>query len=170
MRFNIQPNFNIYRDDVLYFQDNSNFDEFLFHPFYEDIIELGLEKEDSKFFKQIGNYPKLVSSPDAASHLLSSMPEFSDWKSVVMKADTPFLIFIVIQLVFFISKKHAKSSIKFDIGYDDIYKNTIIIIDGEITYIIEDQSNHEKYVATENLTFSLDEIILIFKKLKEKTK
>lgn len=175
MGFNIKPNFSIFIDDEVFFQNNSNFEEFLFHPFYEDIQELGIEKKDSKFFNQIDNYIKIKNQLGVAtSHLLSAtaMPEFSELKTLVMKADTPYLIFIVIQLVFFLSKKHAKSSIKFDIGCDDIYKNTIIIIDGEIktfTGTIEDQSNHAKYDATENLTISLDEIILIFKKMQEKT-
>ncbi len=173
MGFNIKINLNIYIDDELYFQDNSNFDEFLFHPFYEDVQELGLEKEDSKFFKQIGNYVKLKRQL-SSSNLLSptAMPEFSDLKSVVMKADTPYLIFIVIQLVFFISKKRAKSNIKFDIGCDDIYKNTISILNGEIRSIsstIEDHPTYEEYFASENLSISLDEIILIFKKLQETT-
>jgi hypothetical protein len=171
MRFNIKPNFNIFIDDEVFFQNNSNFDEFLFHPFFEDVQELGIEKEDTKFFKQIYNYPKLVSSPDAARHLLSSVPEFNDWKSVVMKANTPTLIFTVIQLAFFLSKKQSKSSITFDVGYDKIYKNTITIIDGEIKSIIstfEDHSTYEKYVGTDNL-ISLDELVLIFKKLQEKT-
>ena len=172
MRFNIQTNFRIFIDNKLYFQDNSNFEEFLFHPFYEDVQELGIEKKDSKFFKQIENYIKLKKQLGVASHIYSptEMPEFSDWKSLVMKADSPYLIFIVIQLVFFISKKRAKSSIKFDIGCDDIYKNTIIIIDGEIkeiTSTIEDPSTYEEYFATENLTISLDDIVLIFKKLKK---
>jgi hypothetical protein len=173
MGFDIKPNFNIFIDDEVFFQNNSNFDEFLFHPFYEDVQELGLEKEDSKFFKQIGNYVKLKRQL-SASNLLSptAMPEFSDWKSVVMKADTPSLIFTVIQLAFFLSKKQSKSSITFAVGYDDIYNFTITIIDGEIkeiTSTIEDPSTYEEYVATENLTISLDEIILIYKKLQEKT-
>jgi hypothetical protein len=171
MRFNIKPNFNIFIDDEVFFQNNSNFDEFLFHPFFEDVQELGIEKEDTKFFKQIYNYPKLVSSPDAARHLLSSVPEFNDWKSVVMKANTPTLIFTVIQLAFFLGKKQSKSSITFDVGYDKIYKNTITIIDGEIKSIIstfEDHSTYEKYVGTDNL-ISLEELVLIFKNLKEKT-
>ena len=174
MGFNIRPNFHISIDDNLYLQDNSDFDEFLFHPFYEDVQELGIEKKDSKFFKQIENYIKLKKQLGVASHIYSptEMPEFSDWKSLVMKADSPYLIFIVIQLVFFISKKREKSNIKFEIGCDAIYKNTIIIIDGEIkaiTYIVEDHPTYEEYVGSENLTISLDEIILIFIKMQEKT-
>lgn len=174
MGFNIQPNFNIFKDGNLYFQNNSNFDEFLFHPFFEDIQELGIEKKDSKFFNQIENYMKIKKQLGVAtSHILSptEMP-VSDWKSVVMKADNPYLIFIVIQLVFFLSKKRAKSNIKFDIGCDDIYKNTISILNGEIRAIsstIEDHPTYEEYVATEKLSISLDEIILIFKKMQEKT-
>ena len=175
MGFNIKPNFSIFIDDEVFFQNNSNFDEFLFHPFFEDIQELGIEKKDSKFFNQIENYMKIKKQLGVAtSHILSptEMPEFSDWKSVVMKADNPYLIFIVIQLVFFLSKKRAKSNIKFDIGCDDIYKNTISILNGEIkaiTSTIEDHPTYEEYVASENLNISLDEIIMIFKKMKEKT-
>ena len=174
MGFNIKPNFNIYLDTELYFQDNSNFEEFLFHPFYEDILELGIEKEDTKFFKHFEHYAKLIKQLGvASSHLLSpiAIPEFNDWKSVVMKANTPTLIFTIIQLVFFLSKKQSKSSITFDVGYDKIYKNTITIIDGEIKSIIstiEDHSTYEKYVGTDNL-ISLEELVLIFKKLQEKT-
>ena len=170
MGFSIKPNLNIYLNNKLYFQDNSNFDEFLFHPFYEDVQELGIEKKGSKFFNQIETFIKLKKQLGVVSHFSKTeMPEFKDWKSVV-KADNPYLIFIVIQLVFFLSKKRAKSSIKFDIGCDDIYKNTIIIIDGEIkeiTSTIEDPSTYEEYFATENLTISLDDIVLIFKKLKK---
>jgi hypothetical protein len=175
MGFNIKPNFNIYLDNELYFQDNSNFEEFLEHQFYtyEDIMELGI-KQDTKFFKQFEYYAKLINQPGVASHFLSpiAIPEFKDWQSVVMKANTPSLIFTVIQLAFFLSKKHSKSSITFAATYDKIYKNTISILDGEIkviTYIIEDHPTYEEFVATEKLTILHDEIILIFKKLQEKT-
>ena len=89
-----------------------------------------------------------------------------------MKANTSSLIITVIHLAFFLSKKQSKPSITFAVGYDDIYNFTITIIDGEIkaiTCTIENPSTYEEYVATENLTISLDEIILIFKKLQEKT-
>ena len=173
MGFNIKPNFNIYLDNELYFQDNSNFDEFLEHQFYtyEDIKELGI-KEDTKFFKQFEHYAKLIKQPGVARNVLSSTTEFNDWKSVVMKANTSSLIITVIHLAFFLSKKQSKPSITFAVGYDDIYNFTITIIDGEIkaiTCTIENPSTYEEYVATENLTISLDEIILIFKKLQEKT-
>lgn len=124
MGFNIKPNFNIYLDNELYFQDNSNFDEFLFHPFYEDIMELRI-KEDTKFFKEFEHYAKLIKQPGVARNVLSSTTEFRDWQSLLMKANTPLLIFTVIQLAFFLSKKHSKSCIAFAAAYDKIYKNTI---------------------------------------------
>ena len=174
MGFSIKQNFNIYLDNELFFQDNSDFEEFLFHPFYENVTELGIEKENTKFFKQIENYAKLIKQLGVESHIYSptEMPEFRDWKSVVRRANTPILIFTVVQLAFFLSKKQSKSSITFAVGYDDIYNFTITIIDGEIkaiTSTIEDHPTYEEYVATENLSISLDEIILIFKKMKEKT-
>jgi hypothetical protein len=177
MGFNIRPNFNIYIDNEVFFQNNSNFEEILSNffesPIYEDILDLDINKDDTKFFKQFNHYAQLV-RPGLARHLLYPFADHkSEWMDVVLGSSlyNPFQNFVMMQLAFYISKKQPKSSISFVVGYEDIYKNTISIIDGEIaeiTGIIFDYSTYEEYVGTDNLTISMEELAYIFKKLNEK--
>jgi hypothetical protein len=64
MGFDIKPNFNIYIDDEVFFQNNSNFEEILSNffesPIYEDILDLDINREDTKFFKQFNFYAQMV--------------------------------------------------------------------------------------------------------------
>ena len=177
MGFNIKPNFNIYIDNEVFFQNISNFEgilsNFFKSPIYEDILDLDISRNDTKFFKQFSHYAQLV-RPGLARNLLSPIPKHkSEWMDVVLGSSlyNPFETFVMIQLAFYISRKQPKSSISFVVGYEDIYKNTISIIDGEIaeiTGIIFDYSTYEKYIDTDNLTISMEELAYIFKKLKEK--
>ena len=177
MGFNIKPNFNIYIGNEVFFQNNSNFEEILSNffesPIYEDILDLDINKDDTKFFKQFNHYAQLV-RPGLARHLLYPFADHkNEWIDVVLGSSlyNPFETFIMMQLAFYISKKQPKSSISFVVGYEDIYKNTITIIDGEIaeiTGIIFDYSTYEEYVGTDNLTISMEELAYIFKKLNEK--
>jgi hypothetical protein len=178
MGFNIKPNFNIYIDNEVFFQNNSNFEEILSNffesPIYEDILDLDINKDDTKFFKQFSHYAQLV-RPGLARHLLYPFADHkNEWIDVVLGSSlhNPFETFIMMQLAFYISKKQPKSSISFVVGYEDIYKNTISIIDGEIaeiTGIIFDYSTYEEYIDTDNLTISMEELAYIFKKLNEKS-
>ena len=177
MGFNIRPNFNLFIDSEVFFQNNSKFEEilsnFLESPIYEDILDLDINKDDTKFLKQFSHYAQLV-RPGLARHLLYPFADHKgEWMDVVLGSSlyNPFETFIMMQLAFYISKKQPKSSISFVVGYEDIYKNTISIIDGEITEItgiIFDYSTYEKYIDTDNLTISMEELAYIFKKLKEK--
>jgi hypothetical protein len=177
MGFDIKPNFNIYIDDEVFFQNNSNFEEILSNffesPIYEDILDLDINREDTKFFKQFNFYAQMV-RPGLARNLLSPIPKHKDgWRDVVLGASlyNPFQTFVNIQLAFFISNFQPKSVITFVVGYEDIYKNTITLIDGtitEITSIIFDYETYSKYIETDNLTITLEELAYIFKKLKEK--
>ena len=177
MGFNIRPNFNIYIDNEVFFQNNSNFEEilsnFIESPIYEDILDLDISTDDTKFLKQFSHYAQLV-RPGLARHLLYPFADHkNEWIDVVLGSSlyNPFETFVMMQLTFYISKKQPKSSISFVVGYEDIYKNTISIIDGEIaeiTGIIFDYSTYEEYVGTDNLTISMEELAYIFKKLNEK--
>jgi len=141
---------------------------------YNDTLDIGIEEDDSKFFKQFSHYAQLV-RPGLARHLLYPFPDHkSEWMDVVLGSSlyNPFETFIMMQLAFYISKKQPKSSISFVVGYEDIYKNTISIIDGEIaeiTGIIFDYATYEIYIDTDNLTISMEELAYIFKKLNKKT-
>lgn len=178
MGFNIRPNFNIFIDSEVFFQNNLNFEEIInsfldIHPVYNDILDIEIEEDDSKFFKQFSHYAQLV-RPCIARHLLYPFADHkSEWMDVVLGSSlyNPFETFVMMQLAFYISKKQPKSSISFVVGYEDIYKNTISIFDGEIaeiTGIIFDYSTYEEYASTDNLTISMEELAYIFKKLNEK--
>jgi hypothetical protein len=179
MGFNIKPNFNIYIDDEVFFQNNSNFEEILSNffesPIYEDILDLNLDinREDTKFFKQFNFYAEIVRAK-MARNLLSPINKNTDgWRDVVLVASlyNPFENFVMMQLAFYISKIQPKSVITFVVGYEDIYKNTITLIDGtitEITSIIFDYETYSKFMETDNLTITSEELGYIFKKLKEK--
>lgn len=178
MGFNIKANFNLFIDSEVFFQNNSKFEEilsnFLESPIYEDILDLDINKDDTKFFKQFSHYAQLV-RPGLARHLLYPFADHrNEWMDVVLGSSltNPFQNFVMMQLAFYISKKQPKSSISFVVGYEDIYKNTISIIDGEITEItgiIFDYSTYEEYIDTDNLTISMEELAYIFKKLNEKS-
>jgi len=177
MGFNIKPNFNIYIDDEVFFQNNSNFEEILSNffesPIYEDILDLDINREDTKFFKQFNFYAQMVRAK-MARNLLSPIKKNTDgWRDVVLGASlyNPFETFVNTQLTFYISKIQPKSSITFVVGYENIYKNTITLIDGtiaEITSIIFDYETYYEYIETDNLTITSEELGYIFKKLKEK--
>jgi hypothetical protein len=177
MGFNIRPNLNIYIDNQVFFQNYSNFEEILSNffesPIYEDILDLDISRDDTKFFKQFNHYAQLV-RPGLARHLLYPFADHkNEWIDVVLGSSlyNPFETFVMMQLAFYISKKQPKSSISFVVGYEDIYKNTISINNGEIaeiTGIIFDYSTYEEYVGTDNLTISMEELAYIFKKLNEK--
>jgi hypothetical protein len=177
MGFDIKPNFNLYIDDEVFFQNNSNFEEILSNffesPIYEDILDLDINREDTKFFKQFHFYAEIVRQ-GIARNLLSPIPEHKDgWRDVVLASSlyNPFETFVMMQLAFYISKIQPKSSITFVAGYDNIYKNTITLIDGtitEITSIIFDYETYSEYMETDNLTITSEELAYTFKKLKEK--
>jgi hypothetical protein len=177
MGFDIKPNFNIYIDDEVFFQNNSNFEEILSNffesPIYEDILDLDINREDTKFFKQFNFYAQMV-RVKMARNLLSPIKKNTDgWRDVVLVASlyNPFEIFVMMQLAFYISKIQPKSVITFVVGYEDIYKNTITLNEGtitEITSIIFDYEAYSEDMETDNLTITSEELGYIFKKLKEK--
>lgn len=177
MGFDIKPNFNIYIDDEVFFQNNSNFEEILSNffesPIYEDILDLDINREDTKFFRQFDFYAQMVRAK-MARNLLSPIKKNTDgWREVVLLASlyNPFETFVMMQLAFYISKIQPKSVITFVVGYEDIYKNTITLNDGiikEITSIIFDYDTYSEDMETDNLTITSEELGYIFKKLKEK--
>ena len=178
MGFDIKPNFNIYIDNEVFFQNNSNFEEILSNFFesptiYEDTLDLNITRDDAKFFKQFNFYAEIVRAK-MARNLLSPIKKNTDgWRDVVLVASlyNPFETFVIMQLVFYISKIQPKSVITFVVGYEDIYKNTITLNDGtitEITSIIFDYETYSEYMETDNLTITSEELAYTFKKLKEK--
>jgi len=177
MGFDIKPNFNIYIDDEVFFQNNSNFEEILSNffesPIYEDILDLDINREDTKFFKQFNFYAQMV-RPGLARNLLSPIPKQKDgWRDVVLASSlyNPFETFVILQLVFFISRKQPESNITFVVGYEDIYGSNISIIDGEMevaNHTIFDYDTYAEFMETDNLTITSEELAYIFKKLKEK--
>ena len=177
MGFDIKPNFNIYIDDEVFFQNNSNFEEILSNffesPIYEDILDLDINREDTKFFKQFNFYAQMVRAK-MARNLLSPIKKNTDgWRDVVLVASlyNPFETFVMMQLAFYISKIQSKSVITFVVGYEDIYGSNISIIDGEMevcNHTIFDYKTYSEYIETDNLTITSEELAYIFKKLKEK--
>ena len=177
MGFDIKPNFNIYIDDEVFFQNNSNFEEILSNffesPIYEDILDLDINREDTKFFKQFHFYAEIVRAK-MARNLLSPIKNNTDgWRDVVLVASlyNPFETFVMMQLAFYISKIQSKSVITFVVGYEDIYGSNISIIDGEMevcNHTIFDYKTYSEYMKTDNLTITSEELGYIFKKLKEK--
>ena len=177
MGFDIKPNFNIYIDDEVFFQNNSNFEEILSNffesPIYEDILDLDINREDTKFFKQFKFYAQMVRAK-MARNLLSPIKKNTDgWRDVVLVASlyNPFETFVMMQFAFYISKIQSKSRITFVVGYEDIYGSNISIIDGEMevcNHTIFDYETYSEYMETDNLTITSEELAYIFKKLKEK--
>jgi len=178
MGFDIKPNFNIYIDDEVFFQNNSNFEEILSNffesPIYEDILDLDINREDTKFFKQFNFYAQMVRAK-MARNLLSPIKKNTDgWRDVVLVASlyNPFETFVMMQLAFYISKIQPKSSITLVVGYEDIYGSNISIIDGEMevcNHSIFDYETYSEYMEKDNLTITSEELAYIFKKLKEKS-
>jgi len=174
MGFNIMPSFKLYENDEELIQDNSIFEEFLDSPtIYQDTIDLGITREDAKFFKQFNFYATLVRSSNAR-HLLSPIKEHKDeWRAVFQDRQlyNPFETFISIQFAFYLSKKNPKSKIAFVLGYQDVYIASITLMDGEMEvahHTIFDYDTYSEYLETDNLTITSEEIAYIFKKLNEK--
>jgi len=174
MGFNIMPSFKLYENDEELIQDNSIFEEFLDNPtIYDDTLDLGITREDAKFFKQFNFYATLVRSSNAR-HLLSPIKEHKDeWRDVMQKGQlyNPFETFIIMQFAFYLSKKNPKSKIAFVLGYQDVYITSINLLDGEMEvahHTIFDYDTYAEYMETDNLTITSEEIAYIFKKLNEK--
>jgi len=169
------PSFKLYENDEELIQDNSIFEEFLDNPtICQDTLDLGITREDAKFFKQFNFYATLVRSSNAR-HLLSPIKEHKDeWRDVMQKGQlyNPFETFIIMQFAFFLTKRNPKSKIAFVVGYQDVYIASITLMDGEMEvahHTIFDYDAYSDYMDTDNLTISSEELAYIFKKLNEKT-
>ena len=175
MGFNIRPIFKLYENDEELFQGNSFFEEFLDSTtIFEDTLDLGITRDDAKFFKQFNFYATMVRSSNAR-HLLSPIKEHKEeWRAVFKEEQlyNPFETFIIIQFAFYLSKRSPKSKIAFVVGYQDVYLTFINIMDGEMEvahHTIFDYDTYATYMETDNLTISSEELAYIFKKLNEKT-
>jgi hypothetical protein len=175
MGFNIMPSFKLYENDEELFQGNSIFEEFLDSTtIFEDTLDLGITRDDAKFFKQFNFYATMVRSSNAR-HLLSPIKEHKDeWRDVMQKGQlyNPFETFIIMQFTFYLSKRNPKSEITFVVGYQDVYIAFINLMDGEMEFAhhtIFDYDTYATYMETDNLTISSEELAYIFKKLNEKT-
>ena len=174
MGFNIMPSFKLYENDEELIQDNSIFEEFLESPtIYDDTLDLGITREDAKFFKQFNFYATLVRSSNAR-HLLSPIKEHKDeWRDVMQLGQlyNPYQTLIIMQFAKFISTRNPKSKIAFVVGYQDVFIASITLLDGEMEvahHTIFDYDTYSQYMHTDNLTITSEVIAYIFKKLNEK--
>lgn len=173
MGFNIKPSIKLFENDEELIKDNSIFEEFLDSPIYEDSLDLGIERDDAKFFKQFSHYATLVRSSNAR-HLLSPINKHKkEWNAVMQGGQlyNPFETFIMMQFAYYISKKNPKSQIALVVGYQGVYIASITLMDGEMEvahHTIFDYDTFVEYMETDNLTITSEEIAYIFKKINEK--
>ena len=80
MGFDKEPDFNIHLDGEVFFNHHPLFDEvfdkFVKQRIFEDIMDIGLEKEDSKFFKQFN----FIAQFTRGNQMKNLMVPFEDYK------------------------------------------------------------------------------------------
>jgi hypothetical protein len=177
MGFNKEPDFNIHLDGEVFFNHHPLFDEvfdkFAKQRIFEDIIDIGLEEENSKFFKQFNFIAQFTRGKQMKNLLVPFEDHKEEWKTVVLSTGlyNTFQFFIICQLVLFISKTYPNLSVVLTTGYEDIFKNSVSLKAGMFVDTTETIFEKDTYDWMEKdmnyFSISLDELTLIFRKLIE---
>lgn len=177
MGFDKEPNFNIHLDGEVFFNHHPLFDEvfnqFVKQRIFEDIMDIGLEKEDSKFFKQFNFIAQFTRGKQLKNLLVPFEDYKEEWKTVVLSTGlyNTFQFFIICQLVIFISKVYPDISVVLTTGYEDIFKNSVSLKAGmfvDTTEIIFEKDTYDWMVNDMNyFSITQDELTLLFRKLIE---
>ena len=112
------------------------FDKFVKQRIFEDIMDIGLEKEDSKFFKQFNFIAQFTRGKQMKNLLVPFEDYKEEWKTVVLSNGlyNTFQFFIICQLALFISKTYPNLSVLLTVGYEDIIKKSVSLNELNLLY------------------------------------
>jgi hypothetical protein len=168
MGFSRDANFIITVDQTPF---NSQFDEFnqILKDFsnsaiLEDILDIPLP-DDSGFRKQFELVAKLIRSNQFAHLLFPVKGNLIDWTEIVDTRElyNPYQTFIVIQFVYFISRKFPSKEVDFVIGYKEEYTRFIKLMDGKIISKQEEQLIEPVEMDANLLEISLKDLVIMLK-------
>lgn len=91
------------------------------------MMDIGLEKEDSRFFKQFNFIAQFTRGKQMKNLLLPFEAYKKEWKTVVLSTGlyNTFQFFIICQLVIFVSKAYPYVSVVLTTVYEDVFKKSV---------------------------------------------